>query len=64
MRSCQRLVELYDIKDTATVRCEDIEIVPVTITYYPIRPNRRLMEGIVGRLIGNVPERGGGGAGR
>jgi esterase/lipase/1-acyl-sn-glycerol-3-phosphate acyltransferase len=52
-----RLLELYQIEDIESVRRQPTHIVPVNITYFPIRAHENLIKTIADRIIEDMPER-------
>jgi len=48
--------ERYHLDATGAVSAKPLRIVPVSITYYPLRPESNLLTRLVGRLIGTIPD--------
>lgn len=52
-----RLMEKFGIEDIETVLTRQTRIIPVNITYYPIRARENLISRFVSRLKSDLPER-------
>jgi esterase/lipase/1-acyl-sn-glycerol-3-phosphate acyltransferase len=53
----QRLLSLFDLESIDQVSREGTFIVPVNITYYPLRARMNILNHLAGRLVEDLPER-------
>ncbi len=53
----QRLVEQFQIKDMEPVLSGNTHIIPVNLTYYPIRAQENILSNLAVRLVDDLPER-------
>jgi len=53
----QRLAEQFQIKDMEPVINGDTHIIPVNLTYYPIRVRENILSNLAVRLVEDLPER-------
>jgi len=47
----------YELKDPNELCSKEIVITPVNITYYPLRPERNILNQIASKILGDVPDR-------
>ena len=52
-----RLHRLFEIPEGAAARDDSIAIVPVNLTYYPLRARENVISQLTARLVENLPER-------
>lgn len=52
----KRLLSLFEIEDMASVLDQSTHIVPVNITYYPIRARENVLSNIANKLVGDLPD--------
>ena len=53
----QRLADQFQIKDMDPVIFGDTHIIPVNLTYYPIRARENILSNLAMRLVDDLPER-------
>ena len=53
----QRLADQFQIKDMEPVIYGDTHIIPVNLTYYPIRARENILSNLAMRLVDDLPER-------
>jgi len=53
----RRLLDLFQIKDLESVLYQNTHIVPVNLTYYPIRARENILSNLAVRLVDDLPER-------
>ncbi len=53
----ERLLELFQIQSVDAIRDKQTYIVPVNITYYPIRAQENILSKLAVSLVDNIPER-------
>jgi esterase/lipase/1-acyl-sn-glycerol-3-phosphate acyltransferase len=51
------LMDLFQIKSIESVLCRNTYIVPVNLTYYPIRARENILSNLAARLVDDLPER-------
>ena len=51
----QNYCERYGLEADQDLSAEDIQIVPVTITYYPLRPGKNLLSKVAGFIFKDLP---------
>ncbi len=51
------MLDFLDIDSLASVQSETTSIVPVNLTYYPIRARENIASNLASRLVGDLPER-------
>ncbi len=54
---CRAMLDFLDIESLSSVRREGTSIVPVNLTYYPIRARENIASTLAARLVGDLPER-------
>ncbi|MEE8399967.1 MAG: alpha/beta hydrolase [Desulfobacterales bacterium] len=52
-----RLLSLFEIEDIASVLDRPTQIVPVNITYYPVRTRENLLSNLANKLVDDLPDR-------
>ena len=53
----EHLLELFEIEDAEPLLQRTTSIVPVNLTYFPIRARENLLSGLARRLLDDIPER-------
>jgi len=56
-QEAERLLDLFQINSPEAVSQASTHIVPVNITYYPIRARENALSDLAGQLVDNLPER-------
>ena len=56
-QEAERLMQLFDIEDIETISNRSTYIVPVNITYYPIRARENILSQVLVNLVEDLPER-------
>ena len=56
-KEAERLLERFDIPAVKAVGQHKTVIVPVNVTYYPMRSRENLLSGLAGRFVENIPDR-------
>ncbi|RPH39643.1 MAG: alpha/beta fold hydrolase [Desulfobulbaceae bacterium] len=56
-RDCRPMLDFLGIKSLAAIRKEGTAIVPVNLTYYPIRARENIVSTLASRLVDDLPER-------
>jgi len=54
---CRRLIDLFKIESLESVLQHDTFILPVNITYYPVRARENILSAMAQRLVEDLPER-------
>ena len=56
-QEAQRLLEAFEIEDADPIFERTTTIVPVNLTYFPLRVRENLLSGLARRLVEDIPER-------
>jgi esterase/lipase/1-acyl-sn-glycerol-3-phosphate acyltransferase len=56
-QEAERLAELFELDALTAVSSESVCLVPVNLTYYPIRAKENALNKLAGWMMGNVPDR-------
>ncbi|MDP3478682.1 MAG: alpha/beta fold hydrolase [Desulfoprunum sp.] len=54
---CRAMLDFLDIDSLASIQQAGTSIVPVNLTYYPIRARENIASNLASRLVGDLPER-------